>query len=513
MAAKIRKKRNKESEIRNYDYLCSKNPGKMKKRILFSAVLAVLAVGLEAKVRLPHIIGDNMVLQQQTEVRLWGWAKAGKTVKVTTSWSDETVSAKAGNDGKWLVKVKTPKASYDALTITFDDGEPLTVRNVVSGEVWVCVGQSNMEMPVKGFGMCPVKDYNHHVLDAVQSKGVRSVKIPSVMRSEPQEDAQCEWRQCSPKTIGEFSATGYFFARLLSRTLDIPVGIIEANKGGTRVESWLTKENLQKYTTDPTDSVEICKKWAEWDYHRSLLWGNGTFNPILNYTVKGILYYQGCSNVGDPGDQYSERLKILVEQWRRQFGLGEIPFYFVQIAPWAYDDGNVDAISGALLREQQWKAAQVIPNSSLVCTNDLVYPYEYSQIHPTQKQPVGERLAFTALNRDYGFETIQYKSSSYKDMTVKGDTILIHTQDNYWCDAPFEQMEGFEIAGEDKVFYPAEARHFWQPGGDYWDEAIMVKSPQVKKPVAVRYCFKNFQIGNVKNGGNLPLFPFRTDHW
>ena len=270
---------------------------------------------------------------------------------------------------------------------------------------------------------------------------------------------------------------------------------------------------LEKYTSDPTDSAAICKKWPEWDYHRSLLWGNGTFNPILNYTVKGIIYYQGCSNVGDPGDQYSQRMKLLVEQWRSQFKLGEIPFYFVQIAPWAYDDGDVNAISGALLREQQFKAAQQIPNSSLVCTNDLVYPYEYSQIHPTQKQGVGERLAFTALNRDYGYETIQYKSSSYKDMTIKNDTVFIHTQDNYWCDAPFEQMQGFEVAGEDRVFYPAEARHFWQAGGGYWDEAIAITSPNVKKPVAVRYCFKNFQLGNVKNGGNLPLFPFRTDNW
>ena len=126
--------------------------------------------------------------------------------------------------------------------------------------------------------------------------------------------------------------------------------------------------------------------------------------------MKGILFYQGCSNVGDPGNQYSERLKILVEQWRQQFGLGEIPFYFVQIAPWAYDDGDVNAISGALLREQQFRASQIIPNSSLVCTNDLVYPYEFSQIHPTQKQQVGERLAYTALNRDYGFENIFTKA-------------------------------------------------------------------------------------------------------
>ena len=482
------------------------------KKILTFLVLMTMAIGSQAKVRLPHIISDNMILQQQTDARLWGWTQPGKTVKVTTSWNQEEINTKADKNGRWLVKVKTPKASYDPLSITFDDGEPLTIHNVVAGEVWVCAGQSNMEMPVKGFGMCPVKDYNHWVIESAHHTGIRSVKIPSVMRAEPQDDAQCEWRICSPKTVGEFSATGYFFARQMHAALDIPIGLIEANKGGTRVESWLTKENLQKYTNDPTDSVEICKKWSQWDYHRSLLWGNGTFNPILNYTIKGILYYQGCSNVGDPGNQYSERMKLLVEQWRSQFGLGEIPFYFVQIAPYRYDDDD-NAISGALLREQQWKAAQIIPNSNLVCINDLVYPYETTQIHPAQKQPVGERLAYTALCRDYGFENVHYKSSSYKDMTIKNDTVFIHLQDNYYADAPFEQMEGFEVAGQDKVFHPAQARHFWQPGGGYWDEAIMIVCPEVKQPVAVRYCFKNFQIGNVKNAGNLPLFPFRTDNW
>ena len=484
---------------------------KMYRKPFVALALAVVALGAQAKVRLPHVIGDNMVLQQQTEARLWGWAKPRATVKVTTSWSADAVEAKADKDGKWLVRVKTPKASMEPQKITFSDGEDLTIGNVLIGEVWVCAGQSNMEMPVKGFGNCPVDGYNQHVLDAVNSAGVRSVKIPSVMSATPQDDAQCEWRQCSPATVSEFSATGYFFARLLSRTLQIPVGIIEANKGGTRVESWLTKENLQRYTNDPTDSLALVQKWPQLDYLRSMLWGNGTFNPILNYTVKGIVYYQGCSNVGDPGDQYSERLKLLVNQWRQQFGLGEIPFYFVEIAPYSYD--NVQGDEGARLREQQFKAMKQIPNSWLVCTNDLAYPYETTQIHPAQKQPVGERLAFTALSRDYGYEKVSYKSSSFKDMKIQNDTVLIHTQDNYWCDAPFEQIVGFEVAGADRVFHPAEARHFWRPGGGYWDEAILVCSPEVKQPVAVRYCFRNFQLGNVKNGGNLPLFPFRTDDW
>ena len=483
----------------------------MNKRNFSLIAVAALCLGAQAKVRLPHLIGDNMVIQQQTDVRLWGWDKPGTTVKVTTSWNSDVVTAKTGKDGRWMAKVQSPRASYEPLSITFDDGEKTTIKDVLAGEVWVCAGQSNMEMPVKGFWQCPVKDYNQWVIESAQHKGVHSVKIPSVMRAEPQEDAQCEWRVCGPETVSDFSATGYFFARLMHQALDIPIGLIEANKGGSRVESWLTKENLQKYTSDPTDSVEIAKKWAKFDYHRSLLWGNGTFNPILNYTVKGILYYQGCSNVGDPGDQYSQRMKLLVDQWRGQFGLGEIPFYFVEIAPYFYDDVNGDA--GARLREQQFKAAQIIPNSALVCTNDLAYPYEFSQIHPTQKQQVGERLAYTTLNRDYGFSQVLYKSSSFKDMKIDGDAVLIHLQDNYHTDAPFEDIRGFELAGEDRVFHPAKAQHFWQEGGGYWDEALKLTCPEVAKPVAVRYCFRNFQLGNVKNGANLPLFPFRTDNW
>jgi len=482
----------------------------MNKKILLLGAMAVLATSSQAKVRLPHLIGDNMIIQQQADVRLWGWDQPGTTVKVSTSWSTDVATAKTGKDGRWLVKVRSPKASYEPLSITFDDGEKTTINGVLAGEVWVCAGQSNMEMPVKGFWQCPVEGYNEWVVESASHRAVHSVKIPAIMRTEPQEDAQCEWRVCGPETVSDFSATGYFFARVMHQALDIPIGLIEANKGGSRVESWLTKENLQKYTSDPTDSAAIAARWPM-DYHRSLLWGNGTFHPILNYTVKGILFYQGCSNVGDPGDQYSERLKLLVEQWRQQFGLGQIPFYFVQIAP--YENGDVRGDWGPRLREQQFKAAQIIPNSSIVCTNDLVYPYEFSQIHPTQKRQVGERLAWTALNRDYGFTQLCYKSSSYKDMKIEGDTVYIHLQDNYHTDAPFEDIRGFELAGADRVFHPAKAQHFWRPGGGYWDEAIRLTSPEVPNPVAVRYCFRNFQLGNVINGANLPLFPFRTDNW
>lgn len=471
-----------------------------------------LACNMQAKVRLHHLVSDNMVIQQQTDVRLWGWAKPGRRVVATTSWSAQRAEAKADRQGRWLLTVQSPRASYTPLSVTFDDGDgAVTIRNVLAGEVWVCAGQSNMEMPVKGFGNCPVQNYNQEVIHAAGARQVRSAKIPSIMRMTPQEDADTHWRECSPQTVGDFSATGYFFAKLVNRALDIPVGLIEANKGGTRVESWLTKENLERYTQEPTDSMGIVNHKKEWDYHRAMLWGNGTFSPIVNYTVRGILFYQGCSNVGDPGNQYSERLKLLVDQWRSQFRLGDIPFYFVQIAPFV--SGNADGTWNAELQEQQYKASKAIANSGLVCTNDCVLPYEGEQIHPSQKQKVGERLAYLALNKTYGMKTIVCDSPSFRDMLVKSDTVMIHLDNECGAISRFSDMVGFEVAGADRVFHPARAKHFWQPGGGYWDECIVVTSDAVKQPVAVRYCFRNWLLGNVANAGGLPLFPFRSDNW
>lgn len=483
----------------------------MNRKLLTLVAVALAMTGAQAKVKLPHILGDNMILQQDTEARLWGWDKPGATVKVTTSWTTQKYQAKTGNDGKWQVSVRTPKASYTPLSVTFDDGQGKTTLNgILSGEVWVCAGQSNMEMPVKGFGNCPVEGYNKAVMEANSYKGIHYVKIPSVMSMTPLDDAQCEWKTVSPETVGDASATGYFFAQAVNRALDIPVGLVMANKGGSRVESWLSHDYLQKNTTEPLDSAEMVKKFS-WDYHRPLVWGNGTFHPILNYTVKGILFYQGCSNVGDPAGQYTKRLADLVDEWRKGFALGDIPFYFVQIAP--YHNGDINGDWGPRLREQQFNAAKVIKNSGIVCTEDLVYPYEVEQIHPCQKQQVGERLALQALNKTYGMKQLICESLTFKEMKIKNDTVCVHFDNECGAISRFEDIQGFEIAGEDKVFHKATAKHFWQPGDDPWNECVILTSPEVKKPVAIRYCFRNFQLGNLANAGGLPLFPFRTDNW
>lgn len=482
----------------------------MKNRLFLLTALALSLTSAQAKVKLPHILGDNMILQQNTEARLWGWDKPGTEITVSTSWAAGTYKAKTGKDGKWAVKVKTPAASYTPLSITFDDGEKTTLSNILAGEVWVCAGQSNMEMPVKGFGNCPVEGYNKAVLEANNYKGIHYVKIPSVMSSKPLEDADCEWKVVNPETVGDASATGYFFAQVVNKALDIPVGLVMANKGGSRVESWLDRDYLKKNTDEVLDSAKMAKKF-EWNYHYPLLWGNGTFSPILNYTVKGILFYQGCSNVGDPAGRYTQRLADLVAQWRRDFRQGDIPFYFVQIAP--YHNGDINGDWGPKLREQQFNAAKVIPNSGIVCTEDLIYPYEVEQIHPCQKQPVGERLALQALNKTYGMKSLICESLTFKEMKIKNDTVCVHFDNEYGAISRFEDIQGFEVAGEDKVFHKATAKHFWKPGNDPWNECVIVTSPEVKKPVALRYCFRNFQLGNLANAGGLPLFPFRTDNW
>ena len=475
----------------------------MLRRILFFAALSTMTLGMQAKVRLPHIIGDDMILQQDSKARLWGWDTPGKTIKVNVSWSKESYSAKTDSKGIWIVGVKTPKASYTPLSITFNDGDKTTINNVLSGEVWVCAGQSNMEMPVKGFGNCPVEGYNKAVMNANEYKGIHYVKIPSVMSTQPLDDAQCEWKVIGPQTVGDASATGYFFAQAINKTLNIPVGLVMANKGGTRVESWLDCDYLKKNTTESRDSMAMMKKFP-YDYLRPLLWGNGTFSPILKYTVKGIIFYQGCSNVGDPAGQYTKRLNDLVSQWRRDFKLGDIPFYFVQIAPYFNSDVNGDW--GPRLREQQFNASKIIPNSGIVCTDDLVYPYESQQIHPSQKQQVGERLALQALNKTYGMKDIWCESAEFKDMKISNDTCYINLKNDYNGISRYEDIHGFEVAGADKVFHKANASYYWTKG-------LIVTSPEVKTPVAVRYAFRNWGYGNVKNAALLPLFPFRTDNW
>lgn len=474
--------------------------------LAFLCLMSALTMQAQSKgkIRLPHLLSDNMVLQSNKDVTLWGWSDAGQTIGITPSWSNERITAMADRNGKWKAQVRMPEASYTPLAITFSCGkEHVTLRNILSGEVWVCAGQSNMEMPMEGFEACPTEGYLDALVDAEKQSAIRFVKVPSRMCMTPLDDADCQWEEVNMETVGKASAVGYFFANILNRTLNVPVGLIMANKGGTRVESWLNRAYLEKHTEEALDSLDMAQQY-KYSFHYPMVWGNGTFHPILNYTVKGILFYQGCSNVGDKGNQYSERLALLARQWREEFQQGVLPFYFVEIAPCTWKD--LDGLERAYLREQQQRAATLIPHSALVCTNDCVYPHEWRQIHPCQKKKVGERLAFLALHYDYGKKNMMCESPQFDHMTISHDTCTVFLRNDYGALSRYEDMEGFEMAGPDKVFYKAHA--IYKKGA-----GILLTCKKVKTPVAVRYCFHNFSLGNVANRAGLPLFPFRTDNW
>lgn len=455
------------------------------------------------KVKLPHIISNNMILQQNANVRLWGNAIPGKKISVTPSWSDKVYWAFADKNGAWEIKIKTPRASFTEYSIEFNDGDVVKINHIQVGEVWLCVGQSNMGMPMEGWKGCPVEGYKEILSDSsLCVKNVRFCTMLGTPSATPKNDTECQWLQTSVHTFGKQSAISYYFAGMMSAKLKIPIGVIEAYQGGTRIESWMNEESLLKYTDEPVDSVEICKKYSN-KVLRPLLWGNGIMHPTLNYTVKGILFYQGCANVGD-SEHYAERLRILAEQWRKDFGGEKIPFYYVQIAPFFYGDALGD--KGARLREQQFLALNLIPNSAIIGTNDCVYPYEFKQVHPCQKRKVAERLASVALKKNYGCKNIAIGAPEFKSLKIKGNTAYVKLKNiNLMIDNQIPLL-GFEVAGEDRKFFIADAVAVS-------DNIIKVTSDSVNKPVAIRYCFRNFMLGNVKNTVGLPLFPFRTDCW
>lgn len=469
---------------------------------LLSLILAATAA--QAKLRLHHLVSDNMVIQQLTDARLWGWDTPGKKVTVEVSWDKLKHSAVASADGRWEVKVKTPQASHTPLSIKFSDGtDHITVSNVLAGEVWVCGGQSNMEMGVRGYDGCPVEGANRTIAEAARYPSIRIAQVTAAMSATPLPDTNVSWRVSSPSCVGWASAVAYNFAKMLNTSLDVPVGIILAYKGATRCESWLNAAGIKALTDEPTDSAAIAARFQQPEI-RPVLWGNGTFSPISHYTVRGITFYQGCGNVGNPQGHYTRLLEALAKQWRSEFGLGDIPFYFVQIAPFSYGDPNGD--SAAKLRADQFAASKTIPNSAIVCTQDLVYPHEVNQIHPAQKRQVGERLAYIALSNIYGFTELMSQSPSFKSMSIEGSSCIITLDNLYGSPNLMTGLTGFEVAGADKVFHKAEAS--WSQG-----KGIIVTSPNVPHPVAVRYCWHNFALGNVANLAGLPLFPFRTDTW
>ncbi len=470
--------------------------------------LGILAfVDSSAKIKLPEQLGDHCILQQSTDAHLWGEAAAGSKVTVRVSWTKEKFTTQAGSDGKWLLSVKTPKGSYEKQSIVISDRDgQVTLHDVLIGEVWLAGGQSNMEMPLMGFHSCPVEGAVSSILSAAQWKDkVREVKIIKTGAPEPQDYVRGSWVETNPATVREFTAAGWYFATALNTALDVPVGIIACNWGGSAVESWLPEELVRSYPENTIPSrkhdPEITK--GGWYYHTSnYVMYNAMLRPVSHYTIRGFIWYQGETNSG-LYDYYAERLSTMVNVWRELWGQGDIPFYEVELAPWRYGG---DGTTGARIREAQRKAADIIPNCGIATTNDLAYEYEYDQIHSCQKRQVGERLALLALNRTYGFSALQCEGPIYKDMTVDGDKVIVSFKNTKYDGlSPWHDIKGFELAGEDRVFYPAQAERL--------DDKVVLKCAQVPVPVAVRYCFRDFQVGNLTGSLGLPAAPFRSDNW
>lgn len=461
--------------------------------ILAAATLLWTPVA-QAKIRLPALIGPNMVVQQRSQAPLWGWARPGSAVSVLASWDKKTYAAKADAQGKWRVKVATPGAG-GPYSLTFSDGEKLTIGNVLVGEVWVCAGQSNMEMPMRGFNSQPILNGNELIASSTNPK-LRLFEVERATSLTPQADCKGKWDLATPATVREFSAVAYQYGRYLQEQLGVPVGLILSSVGGTRVESWMSSPSLRAFSEVkiPT-SLDTVKA----PHKESTALFNGMVAPLLGYGIRGFIWYQGESNRHEPA-LYEKLLPAMVADWRRQWQQGELPFYYVQIAPY----GSIDKTrSGPRLREAQLRDMDVIPNSGMASTMDVGME---KYVHFMDKTAPAHRLAYWALAKTYGIKGISYCGPVYKAMTVNGrKATLRFDYAEYGLTAFGKPLTLFEVAGTDKVFHPATATI---KGGK-----VEVESEQVATPVAVRYAFKEFVIGDLFNNDGLPASSFRTDSW
>lgn len=474
----------------------------MKRILTITAALLVSLAAAAQNLSPKYPCTDGMVIQQSTNALFWGHADPGSKVQVKSSWDTKTkYTATAGEDGVFRVELATPKASYEPQVIAVKCGkEGYVVSNVLVGEVWIAGGQSNMEMPVSGFHDCPVEG-SQEVIASPADEFLRMFTVKINVSKEPLKDVKATdgWVSKNPWTVKWMSATAYFYAAKLRQMLDVPVGIVSIPRGGSRVEGWLPFETVKAYGEDLSDEYQ--NSLTEW--HRASIMYNAMQQPVCGYTARGFIWYQGCSNVGH-ADQFVERMTEMVRQWREDWGDAQasMPFYQVEIAPYNYGGNNYSSDSPEL-RAAQHKAASVIPNSAIISTVDLVYPYETEQIHPAQKRQVGERLAYLALHRDYGFTSIDCYSPEAVSAEFSGAESIVHVKNTFNGVDRWEGMEGLEVAGEDGVWYPATKMWF-----EYGSDRMHVLCSEVPQPAHIRYCWGDFCPGNIHTGNGLPLVPF-----
>lgn len=471
------------------------------KRILLTLAALGTAFTMQAKVVLPGIFGDNMVLQQQSEAQFWGKAAPGKKVVIRPSWSSQAVTAAVGKDGRWQAAVPTPAAG-GPYTIELSDGESLTLRDVLIGEVWLCSGQSNMEMPMRGFPNQPVEGSADVIIRAKAATPIRVCTVQRATARTPQEECTAQWQQNTPEAVAATSATAYYFARYLQEVLEVPVGIIVTCWGGTPVETWMDRETMAGFKEFDLSFLDGEARIEKPEMKPCGLY-NAMIAPLVPYTVKGFLWYQGESNRLRPA-QYRALMPAFVKMLRERWAQGELPFYYVQIAPYRYENPD-EAAGSVLLREAQLLNLQDIPSSGMAVTMDIG---NENCIHPAQKEQVGTRLAWLALSKTYGMKGIDADTPVLEKMEIAGNKACLTFRTGREGLAPLgDTLTGFEIAGADRIFHPATARIRKGNG------RLIVSSEAVAEPVAVRYAFRNYTEATLFNSSGIPASSFRTDDW
>ena len=457
----------------------------MKKLLTLGLLIASFVAS--AQLRLPAIFTDHMVIQRETSVPIWGWGSPGWEVVIKTSWDTTTVKTMVSNKAQWKAELKTPKAG-GSYTITIKSGnETKTIIDVLSGEVWICSGQSNMEWPMSITDGKPL-------IPNINDPTIRLMHIPKSGSSNRQQHGEGQWMTCDKNTISNFSAVAYFFGKKLNAELNVPIGLINASWGGSNAESWTPNELV---VNNPA-LAEVAKKHDHnmwWPNEPGVIF-NSMIAPLIPFKIAGVIWYQGESNVGAPST-YKMLMEALISGWRKEFNT-EFPFYYVQIAPFDYgaDPGSV------LLREQQVKMLQ-IPKTGMVVVSDHVD--NVKDIHPVNKKPVGDRLANMALSEVYAKTGLAYLTPLYKSMKIEKDKIRISFDHVTTLVSKGGEPTEFMIAGDDKKFYPAKAK--------IDGNTVIVSAKEVKKPVAVRFAWGNASIANLFSKEGLPVSVFRTDDW
>ena len=454
-----------------------------------------------AQIELSNLFSDNMVLQQESHVNIWGKAKKNQELIIYTSWSSKIIRTIVKDDGSWEVKIKTPSAGGPYNIQVTCDGETKTINNVLIGEVWLASGQSNMEMTLSGNNREPVNGSLDAIANSNNTK-IRFFNVKVKVSEERINDIEGEWFEANFKNTPNFSAVAYSFAKYLNQVLDIPFGIINSPKDGSVAEAWISPDVLKKITTNKELSY-----YAKQPHNNPSVLFNGMINAIIPFTIKGVIWYQGEGNSG----RYQNYMKLmngLIKNWRDEWGLGDFPFYFVQLAPnGSLGQGN--GTSQAFLREAQLRTMLSVENTGMAVTLDIGSTITN---HPPEKLLIGKRLAYWALAKNYGFNSLPYSGPVYESMKVKNNKVYVNFKfAKNGVTSYGKPLSGFEIAGEDKIFYSADASidPHWSAG---WENrsVLTLSNKNVPNPLYIRYGWKNYIEGALYNVEGLPASSFRS---